>query len=447
MSREMTPNIQQLQEEIENLRQENARLGVQYARLRKQELMGYLLKGNFLDAECILRDLSAFGIQLTRDDYMILCVRVLHPEQEELHETPGEDKKFYERHFQGLENLIYEAISPHYEANVAHTDTGAVCLIGLQRISPDQKMPEKGKFLIKPPEPNIISHVNGIALDLYDRIRQELGLHVFIAVSRPSSGIEGIPDAYGDIRKILEYQQMMAVDAPVLCYHDFELEEQSRVRAWNSIEMERTYLRQVELGNIPLARETMQQILKQDFDMPALHALKIKTSAILHTLLITLERFEVQKNPGLYKDALSHLEAIDENTLTADQLKNLVNRIFDIMERSRQETDLDDRPKWLTEMLSYIEDHYRDPNLNVSSLSLQFEMTPSYLSKETKRFTGSTLFDYIQKLRLEYAQILLSNGTTTQEAAEASGFGDVRSLRRAFQKYLGTTPSQYGVGK
>lgn len=442
----MSSEMERLKEEIAALRQENQYLSVQFSRLRKQELMSYLLKGNFLDVECILKDLAQFGIQLSRDDYMILCVRVLHGGDNENQETAGEDKMFYERHFKGLEDLIREAVSPHYEANVAHTDTGAVCLIGLERVSEEQKMPEKGKFLIKPPEPNVINRVNQIALNLYDRIQQELGIPVFIAVSRPCQGVEGIPEVYEDVRQIFEYQQMMTVDVPVLCYHDFELEEQARTGAWSSVQMERTYLRQVELGDVARARETMHQILRQNFNMPSLHALKIRTSAVFHALLITLDRFAVQEHTR-YEAVLTQLRTVEQENITAAQLRELVDQVFDIIEESRQLAEQDSRPKWLTDMLGYIETHYREPDLNVSSLSVRFEMTPSYLSRETKQFTGSTLFDYIQKLRLEYAQILLSTGATTQEAAEGSGFGDVRSMRRAFQKYLGGTPRQVGTGR
>lgn len=434
-----------LRQELLRLQQENRWLSDQYHRLRKQELVSHLLRGKFLDSESILRDLRAFDICLNQDDYMLLGIKVLTSPEPMFNQETGEDQMYFDLFVRKLETILMDTISPFYECNVAHIDSGAICLIGLERASGMPQLPESGKFHIHPPGENIINRVNKLALELYDKLRTELGLKVFVAVSRPSNGIEGIPSAYADVRQILDYKQMMNVDVPVLCYHDFELEENSHASDYSSLQLEKDYLRQVELGDYAKARDIMHRILKQDFvqSLPSLHTVKVKTSAKFHSLLITLDRFSSNRNPVIYEEILAYLRQIEEDTLTTDQLELLVDQVFDSIDQYVQNMSSDPRPKWLTEMLSFIESHYRESDLNVSSISNRFQMTPSYLSKETKRFTGSTLFDYIQKLRLEYAQILLAAGSTTHSAAEDSGFGDVRSMRRAFQKYLGTTPRQY----
>lgn len=438
-----------LEQEVLRLRRENRELSALYQRLRKQELVSHLLRGKFLDVDRILVDLQSFGICLNRDDYILLGITVLSEPMALASGSTGEDQMYFDLYVRKLEQILMDTIAPHYECNVAHMDSGAVCLVGVPHHGDAPVLPEQGKFHIQPPGENIINRMNQLALTIYDRVKAELSLEVFIAISRPSRGVDGIPAAYTDVRQILDYKQMMRVDVPVLCYHDFELEENSRKSDYSSLQLEKEYLRQVELGDYEKARETMHRILKQDFITapPSLHTVKVKTSAKLHTLLLTLDRFTPDQDSETYHQILSCLQRIEEDTLTTDQLENLVDHVFDRIRQYALELDTDPRPRWLTEMMAYIEEHYRQPDLNVSSLSNRFHMTPSYLSKETKRFTGSTLFDYIQKLRLEYAQVLLAAGYTTQSAAEDSGFGDVRSMRRAFQKYLGATPRQYATPK
>lgn len=433
-----------LQQENETLKMENQRLLEQYQRLRKQELISHLLRGRFLDENAMLQDLHALGVHLNQDDYIVLGLRVLTAP-----EPMGEDEMFFDLYVRRLEEILVRNIEREYECNVAHVESGAICLIGMERLADQPELPQRGKFQLPPTAPNRIDHINQMALRIYDEIRSGLDLEVFIAVSRPGRGITGIPEAYSDVKKIMDYKRMMNVDVPVLCYHDFELEENAQAVDYNALQLEKEYLRQVELRDYAKARETMHHILHLDFvqTLPSLHTVKIKTAAKLHALLITLERFDSDRDPEAYKQIAQSLEQIEADVLTMAQLEQLVDQIFDRIDQYVDAGSKESTPRWLTEMLAYIEGHYRQADLNVSSISHTFQMTPSYLSKETKRYTGSTLFDYIQTLRLEYAQILLSQGRTTQEAASDSGFGDVRSMRRAFHKYLGTTPRQYSGEK
>lgn len=436
--------LQALRQENEQLRAENRFLLERFRQLRKQELFSLLLRGRFLDENALLEELQTLDVHLNQDDYFVLGLRVLNTP-----EPMGEDEAFFDLYVRRLEQIILRNVSPSFECNVAHIESGAVCLMGMERMPDLPALPQRGKFQIRPSEFPLIDRINQMALRIYDEIRSELNLEVFIAVSRPGDGIAGIPGAYSDVKKIMDYKRMMNVDVPVLCYHDFELEEAAQAADYNALQLEKEYLRQVELRDYANARQTMHRILQLDFvqTLPSLHTIKIKTAAKLHALLITLEHFDSDHAPEEYQQIAQSLRQIEDDVLTTAQLEQLVDQIFDRIDQYVRDSREEAAPRWLTELLAYIESHYRQADLNVSSISNTFQMTPSYLSKETKRFTGSTLFDYIQKLRLEYAQILLSQGRTTQEAASDSGFGDVRSMRRAFHKYLGTTPRQYSEEK
>ena len=60
-----------------------------------------------------------------------------------------------------------------------------------------------------------------------------------------------------------------------------------------------------------------------------------------------------------------------------------------------------------------------------------------------KSYTGNTLNDYLIRYRVKNALRMLRQGATTQETADACGFGDICSLIRGFKKCYGMTPKQY----
>ena len=118
--------------------------------------------------------------------------------------------------------------------------------------------------------------------------------------------------------------------------------------------------------------------------------------------------------------------------LTADICREIV--------RSRTDTDGD--RSFCAELENFIRGRFTDPDLNISTVSHQFNLTPAYLSTRYKRQTGRSLLDLINTSRLDLAEELLKNGATVAEAAERSGFRDSGNLIRAFKKKKGITPGQ-----
>ena len=102
----------------------------------------------------------------------------------------------------------------------------------------------------------------------------------------------------------------------------------------------------------------------------------------------------------------------------------------------------DHQQKLVMDVLSYIEEHYRDGDL--SSLANQLHYGVYWLSKEIKKRTGSNYTELLQNKRLNQAAYLLS---TTQlnvsDISVAVGYDNISYFHRIFQKQFGKTPKQY----
>ncbi|MGC0414584.1 GlxA family transcriptional regulator [Embleya sp. AB8] len=69
--------------------------------------------------------------------------------------------------------------------------------------------------------------------------------------------------------------------------------------------------------------------------------------------------------------------------------------------------------------------------------------SPRHLTRLFHERVGSTPAVYVEAVRIEAAQSLLAAGATVTAAAAGSGLGSDESLRRAFVRRLGITPSVY----
>lgn len=92
----------------------------------------------------------------------------------------------------------------------------------------------------------------------------------------------------------------------------------------------------------------------------------------------------------------------------------------------------------------YIQDNFTDPNLTVNSIADKLNITLNYVSQIFHQFTGEHTVNYITKLRIEKACLLLKETSSPiQQIALEVGYGDPQYFARAFKKVEGITPSQY----
>lgn len=91
----------------------------------------------------------------------------------------------------------------------------------------------------------------------------------------------------------------------------------------------------------------------------------------------------------------------------------------------------------------YIDLHYRDPGISVTSLSQQFRLNNSYLSRQFKQEYGCGVLEYIHKCRISEAKALIAGGTELDKVAQQVGYLSRRALDSAFARCEGITPRAY----
>ncbi|MBF9017578.1 MULTISPECIES: response regulator [unclassified Oceanispirochaeta] len=99
--------------------------------------------------------------------------------------------------------------------------------------------------------------------------------------------------------------------------------------------------------------------------------------------------------------------------------------------------------KSVQQVLSFIEENYKDMNLSIELIADFIGINPTYLSSKYKKETGRKLVDEINLCRLNAAEAILKKECCTlQELADRVGYNDPYYMSRCFKKYLGYSPSQ-----
>lgn len=99
-------------------------------------------------------------------------------------------------------------------------------------------------------------------------------------------------------------------------------------------------------------------------------------------------------------------------------------------------------PHFVMKALTYIEEHYGE-KIIAADLAKQLFVSRTTLMTAFKKYTDTTLNNYLINCRLKNAVRLLKQGKAEYEVAEICGFNDSCGLIRSFKKHFDMTPKQY----
>jgi len=95
------------------------------------------------------------------------------------------------------------------------------------------------------------------------------------------------------------------------------------------------------------------------------------------------------------------------------------------------------------DLQAWIAEH-PDADLSVGALAGRMHLSERQLSRVFRRELGATPADYVEQVRVERARHLLEGGDTPlEQVARGCGFAGAEVMRRAFQRRVRTSPSEY----
>lgn len=114
---------------------------------------------------------------------------------------------------------------------------------------------------------------------------------------------------------------------------------------------------------------------------------------------------------------------------------------------SRQSSDIfvNDDPS-IAKVLRYIHENIAT-KISVNDIVSEVPLSRRLLESRFKKEMGTSIYDYIIRIRIEKIAELLSEGKTVSEAAFELGLTDIKNVSRSFKRLMGCTPSEYREGR
>ncbi len=178
-------------------------------------------------------------------------------------------------------------------------------------------------------------------------------------------------------------------------------------------------------------------------DLPGLHFIK-NDSKGPHKIALSVQ------HKDLIENHLTNLSTEFENQDSGWLLSSkailisclvVINRAFLAYGKQTKNLNLKNQP--IRDTLQFILQNYKQP-LNASSLAKRVHISTTYFSELFKKETGLSLNQYLNKIRIDKARVLIEGNTLNiSEVAQAVGIDDNNYFSRIFKKHCGISPSEF----
>ncbi|NDL68545.1 response regulator [Anaerotalea alkaliphila] len=126
-----------------------------------------------------------------------------------------------------------------------------------------------------------------------------------------------------------------------------------------------------------------------------------------------------------------------------EEILNYMEGYMATVIRSMSLEKTQDRNRIVKSVKEYVDGHFGE-NISLQDLALQYDISFGHLSKSFKKVEGMTFTEYLTKIRMERAKVLLRDGSKTiYQVAYEVGFADPNYFSKSFKKYFGVNPKDY----
>ncbi len=135
-------------------------------------------------------------------------------------------------------------------------------------------------------------------------------------------------------------------------------------------------------------------------------------------------------------------------SIATRNVPELVSGLCDAYEEVRAElSDGDNCESFVVLARNYVDKNYWNPDLCLEDAAAELQVSPGYLSRLMKRETGFSFVEYVNRVRVKKAVILMTDpAAKAYEVAERVGYRSQHYFCRAFKKITGTSPTDHRKG-
>ncbi|GGG12489.1 hypothetical protein GCM10010912_66160 [Paenibacillus albidus] len=210
------------------------------------------------------------------------------------------------------------------------------------------------------------------------------------------------------------------------------------------LDTEQRLISTIRAGELEEARRMVGSIMMQNMDLREL-SIEMKhqlVGELKGTFLKLLDQKAFMESPVFecVKKKVMDIGSAEPLETIQAEFNSIMEELCGFITHKKKDTHI----RLVQQIKQYTSEMYMDPELTLYRVAEQVERPEKYISQLFKEVTGVNFSDYLVKVRMDQAVLLLQkSGYTVDEIAGRVGYNSSHSFRRAFKRLTGISPSTY----
>ncbi len=383
-------------------------------------MLAKLLKSRITDYDNITENLRLYDIKFDYPHFCVIGFYINNFENilNELISTYKEDMHSISVFI--LNNVFEELISEYFPVYFTETDNILVGIVNMPNA--DEKNIETLR--------NIYGKADKI-------LAEEFNLSFFMSVSEIKDTITAIPELYNQVQE--NFENIFTSKGKKFFVYNTETNKISGSDSNYNLREQKIYslIRTLNFEAALAETEAVAEEYLSDSNNTYISKIRFYslTCAILDALSCILEE-------KTFNAVKTDIDILNKYVTTEQYTSNLKKVFARIESMIKEETNNADN--CVKAVKDIVENEYGNKDLSLALISERLNMSVSALAKEFKKLSGDTVLNYIHKVRIKKAKLLLMNtAMMIKDIAELTGYDYVITFIRIFKKYEGITPTEY----
>ena len=216
--------------------------------------------------------------------------------------------------------------------------------------------------------------------------------------------------------------------------------------AWSPAPLVETLLMHLERGD---AEQAMHSVHKLAAGIREKSQSLFQAKSACYEVINSLIRYAQDRFPPAEQDEFAYPDIVTfASSNSVDYLLKVMTdicaKICGYVGQSGGRERLRPEERLFERMQSYILSRYADYQFSLQSMADDLQLSVSSVGRIYKQFTGTTVMESVNELRISKAKELLQNtNLPVKEIVEQIGYKDVSSFIRKFKQRFGLTPTDY----
>ncbi|MFC0210993.1 AraC family transcriptional regulator [Paenibacillus chartarius] len=385
----------------------------------RAHFLNRLLKGQVDPAELAPDSLAFRGVQ-----FPFPCVGVVLIEADESKEFRIEES---ERDYALVRFIILNLSSELLgdSGYATETDNGRLALVLNVPDSSEETLLYRDRF---------IAELKGI-------IEGRFRIKITVATSSIHHELPEASRCYTEALNALDYRIIHGISSII---HYDQIRDMGRTDYHYPTEIEAQFMNVLKSGELEAAERILDDLYERNIGSrdttPELG--KLLFMNILGTLLRVTNALKIDEKLSL-ESATDPVKLI-LNSTSADEMVKKIKELIAFICNCVREARSEQHERWQERMKQYIDLHYGDHSLSLTTVAEHFGLTPAYTSGLFKKQYGINLSDYMIEVRISEAKRLLADPSlTVLQVAQKVGYSTDIGFIRVFKKIEGITPGKY----